>query len=133
MLATFIQESYCQQYYYAERFHMIANQSAKSHETFPPQVICNIRHLQVCIQIVYLFMKTLQQAIDIITIIHSSQILVNHKKQASRRNSETCPKRKIPQSSCPVQCSIPIVHSTICTYPAITALQYSRFKKAFHT
>ena len=64
-------------------------------------------------------MKTLQYATVIITIIHSRQICtINHKIVGFQKwIQKLLQKRKITQSSHPVQYSIPVVHSTVCTYP----------------
>ena len=62
-------------------------------------------------------MKTLQWATVVITIIHSRQICtINHKTVGFQKmNSETSPKKE----NNSVQYSIPVVHSTVCTYPIL--------------
>ena len=98
---------------------MVNNQSVKSHKTFPPW--SNLHYTVFASVYLDLFMKTLQLLSLLQSSIVARYVLVNHKEVGFQKNSETCPKnflskRKITQSSSPVQCSIPVVHSTVYIY-----------------
>ena len=87
---------------------MVVNQFAKNYETFHlgqfAIILCGI--FKDIFR--YIYENTaLNNYWHITTITHSSQI-----------KQKLVQKRKIAQSSSPVQCSISVVHSTICTYPA---------------
>ena len=102
---------YCWQYYYAAKVRGCQSIDQKTIKLFHLRQFAIYSIFKCAFRLIYENI-----AVTNYCHIHSSQLPVNFRK-CRLPIQKLVQKRKISQSSSPAQCSIPVVHSTVCTYP----------------